>query len=132
MAGCEHPHLHWSGAGRTSQRARFLIASSVWVWCLQTGWISRLGSPRMALPSVSAPFFVLVFFFGQEHFWVKYFEGDGWPCPPDWIQSLQILSPLYCAFQLKSSPLGPLISLASGTLHWLPPVPYPRLLHIFI
>lgn len=43
-------HLYWSGSGRDSQRtsipgssqqALFGIGNSVWVWCLQLGWIPR-------------------------------------------------------------------------------------------
>jgi hypothetical protein len=74
------------------------------VWCLQTGWIPKWGSPRMALPSVSAPFFFFFFcsFFGQNHFWVKNFEMGVWPHPTtggmpiSWRWSLQVLSPLLC------------------------------------
>jgi hypothetical protein len=67
---CEHPHLHWSGAGRTSQGTVILRScqqapldnsNSVKVWCLQTGWIPMWGSPRMALPSFSALLLVYVF-----------------------------------------------------------------------
>ena len=34
------------------------ICNSVWVWCLQMGWIPRWGGLWMVFPSVSVPFFV--------------------------------------------------------------------------
>jgi hypothetical protein len=49
-----------------NSHTRFLSASTswqpqqCWVWCLQTGWIPRWGTPQLALPSVSAPFFFFV------------------------------------------------------------------------
>jgi hypothetical protein len=70
MSDCEHPHLYWSGSGRASQETAvsgscqqaFLgISNSVWVWCLNVGWIPRWGSLWMAFPSVSVPLFVPVF-----------------------------------------------------------------------
>ena len=48
MVGSKHPHLHWSGAGKTSQgtaipgschQAPLGNSNSVRVWCLQTEWI---------------------------------------------------------------------------------------------
>jgi hypothetical protein len=68
MVGIKHPHLHWSVAGRISQGIAIPgscqqapLVKSNRVLCLQTGWIPRLGSPWMALFSVSAPFFIPVF-----------------------------------------------------------------------
>ena len=69
IVDCEHLPLYWSGSGRTSQytampgscqQVLLGIHNSVWVWCLQMGWIPRWGSLWMALPSVSAPHFVSV------------------------------------------------------------------------
>ena len=66
--------------------------------------------------------------FRQEKFWVKNLEMSGWPHPSTgtlpslWIWSLQVLLPLYWAFQLISSPLGPRSLLLSWHLRlaWLP------------
>ena len=53
MVGCEYPHLYWSGSDRAPQwtvipgsckQAVLGISNSVWVWCLQMGWISRWDS----------------------------------------------------------------------------------------
>jgi hypothetical protein len=38
MFGCMH--LYWSGSG---QQVLLVISKSVWVWCLQMGWIPRCG-----------------------------------------------------------------------------------------
>jgi hypothetical protein len=65
--GYVYPHLCWSDSGRASQgtaipgscqQALLGISNSVWVWCLQMGWIPRWDSLWMACPSVSAPYFV--------------------------------------------------------------------------
>lgn len=66
----------------------------------------------MSLPSVSAPIFCPWLSFGKEYFWVKNFEVVGWPHLSTavliyWRSTLQVLSPLHCAFPLESSPLGP-------------------------
>ena len=41
--------------------------NSVWVCCLQMGWIHRWGSLWMAFPSVSAPLFVPAFPFKRRN-----------------------------------------------------------------
>jgi hypothetical protein len=41
----------------------------------------QMGRSRMALPSVSVPFFCPYLSFGQDHFWVKNFEMYGWSYP---------------------------------------------------
>jgi hypothetical protein len=50
MVGFERLYLYWSNSGKASQgtsiRGSCLqvllgISNSVWVWCLQMGWISR-------------------------------------------------------------------------------------------
>jgi hypothetical protein len=50
MVGCEHPPLYLAGSGRASQetaitgscqQALLRILNSVWVWCLNMGWIPR-------------------------------------------------------------------------------------------
>jgi hypothetical protein len=70
MIGCEHPHLYWSGTSRASQetvvssgclQVLLDISNSVWVWCLQMGWIPRWGRLWMDFSSVSAPLFDHVF-----------------------------------------------------------------------
>jgi hypothetical protein len=62
--------LYLSGSGRTSQETAIsgfhqqalpIIHNSVWVWWLYMGWVPRWGSLWMAFPSVSAPYFVLIF-----------------------------------------------------------------------
>jgi hypothetical protein len=67
MFGCEHLYLYLSGTGRASQgtaisgfcqQALLGIRNSVWVWCLQMGWIPRWGSLWMAFPSDAAPLLV--------------------------------------------------------------------------
>jgi hypothetical protein len=53
MVDCVCLHLYWSGSGTASQgiaipgscqHALFGISNSVWVWCLQMGWIPRWGN----------------------------------------------------------------------------------------
>ena len=50
MVDCKHPHMYWSGSGRSSQETSISgscqealrgISNSVWVWCLQMGWMTR-------------------------------------------------------------------------------------------
>jgi hypothetical protein len=50
--------LSGSAIAGSCQHVLLGISNSVWVWCLQMGWIPRLGSLWMAFPSVSAPLFV--------------------------------------------------------------------------
>jgi hypothetical protein len=70
MVGCKHPHLYWSGSGRSSQetdissscqQALLGMSNSVLVWWLHVGWMPRWDSFWTALLSVSAPIFVPVF-----------------------------------------------------------------------
>lgn len=62
-----------------SRHSRFLLSSTSWsqqqcrVWCLQTGWIPRWGSPRWAF-LWSLLHFCSFSSFGQGHFWVKNVE----------------------------------------------------------
>jgi hypothetical protein len=78
IIGCEHLHLHWLGAGRTSQGTAIPgtcqevplgTSNSLGGWCLQTGRIPRWGSPQMVLPSISALFLSLSFL------WTRAFLG---------------------------------------------------------
>jgi hypothetical protein len=71
MVGCEYFQLFQSGADRVSQgtailgscqQALFGIRNSVWVWCLQMGWISRWSSLWMAFVLASALFFFVPMF----------------------------------------------------------------------
>jgi hypothetical protein len=94
------------------------------------------GCPQMALPSVSVPFFVLVFPSDRNISGLKNFEMGGWPHP--WTRAYLCLSigsglkrfclPLLCSLQLKSIPLGPgnLTFLWCLGLRWLSSVPHPR------
>jgi hypothetical protein len=68
-------------------------------------WIPRFHGLWMAFSLASVPFFPY-FTFGQEQFWVKNFEIDGGGSPSLYWWSLDVLSPLFGVFQLKSSPLG--------------------------
>ena len=90
MVGSKHPHLYWSVAGRTShvtatpgscQQTPLVISNGVWVWCLQTGWVPRWGSPWATLPSVSVPYFCPCFSFGQEHSGFKALRWVDGPIP---------------------------------------------------
>jgi hypothetical protein len=122
MVGTRHPHLYWSGTGRTYQgtaspgscpQVPLGNSNSVRVWYLQTGWIPWWGSPWMALSSVSAPFFVHVFPVDRNISGLKILRWVGGPIPGlralpfYWRCSIQVLSPLHWALQLKLSPLGP-------------------------
>ena len=70
----------------------------------------QVGSPQMALPSVSDPFLCLCFSFGQEHFWVKIFEIGEWSHPttggPACLQEVVSTGSISPSL-LKSSLLGP-------------------------
>jgi hypothetical protein len=122
MVGSKHPHLHCSVASRTSQeiatpgscyQTPLGNSNSVWVWCLQTKWIPSWVGLQMALPSVSAPFFVPVFPLDRNIpglktlWWVGGLIPQSGDKPIYWRCYLQVLSPLYYAFLLKSSLLGP-------------------------
>ena len=70
MVGCMHLHLYLSGSCRASQgtaipdscqQVLLGISNSVWILCLQRGWIPRWGSLWMAFLLISAPFFVPTF-----------------------------------------------------------------------
>jgi hypothetical protein len=65
MYGCVHPHQYWSGSGSASQgttiqgfcqQALLGISNSVWVWCLQMGWIPRWGSLWMVFEYIYLSF----------------------------------------------------------------------------
>ena len=109
--GPKHPHLHWSGADRTSQgtaipgscqQAPLSNSISVWVWCLQTDkmdlqvWCSLDGTSI----SLYAIFFVPVFPLDRNISGLKTLRWVGGPIPQlgampiYWRWSLQVLSPL--------------------------------------
>ncbi|EDL41692.1 mCG148474 [Mus musculus] len=132
MVGCEHPHLYWSGAGRTSQgtaitgscqQALLGISNSVWVWCLHVGWIPRWGSLWMAFPSVSALFFVPAFPLDRYNSGLKFLRWVGGPIPtggcayPLDMVSTGTISPLLgvLANVIPIESWEPLVYLASGT-----------------
>jgi hypothetical protein len=91
MVGCLHPHLFWSSSSRASQgEAAYIgscqqvllgISNSVWVWGLQIGYIPRWGSLWMAVPSVSAPLFVLVFPLDRRNSGLIFLRWVGDPIP---------------------------------------------------
>jgi hypothetical protein len=69
MDDCEHPLLYFPGTGRAPQetaisgsclQALVGMCHSVWFWWLFMGWIPKLSSLWMVLPSVSAPNLVSV------------------------------------------------------------------------
>jgi hypothetical protein len=64
MDNCEHALLYLLGTGRASQETAILGCCwnlpSVWVWWLFMGWIFKLGSHCMVIPSGSALNFVFV------------------------------------------------------------------------
>ena len=110
------------------------IRNSVWVWCLQMGWIPRWGSLWMAFLLVSPSFFVPAFSLGRNNSGLKFLRCVGGPIthlgavPIYWRWSIQVLSPLCWVFQLMSSPLGPgnlsypwLLGLSSGSPSSSPP-----------
>jgi hypothetical protein len=45
---------------RLPSKALSGIYNIIWVWWLYMGWILRWGSPWMAFPSVSVPYFVFI------------------------------------------------------------------------
>ena len=68
--GCNNLPLYLSGSGTVSretpisgscQQALLDIHNSVWVWCLNMGWIPRRGSIWMAFSSDSALHFISLF-----------------------------------------------------------------------
>ena len=106
---CEYLHLSTSGAGIASQGTAipgscqqvFLgISNSVWVWCLQIGWIPRLDSLWMAFPPLSASLFFPAFPFERNNSrlpflrWVGDLIHQPRAVPIPWIWSLQVLFPL--------------------------------------
>jgi hypothetical protein len=70
-----------------SSHSRLLSVSASWhwqqcqVWCLQTGWISRWGSPQIAFHSGSAPFLSLLFFWTGTFLSKKILRWVGGPIP---------------------------------------------------
>ena len=89
-------------------------------------WDEFLGGAVSGWPFLQSLLFSFFVCF-LEQLLVKILEKGGWPHPSTlpnlWIWSLQVLLPHCSIFQLISSLLGP------GTFWWLPPVPYPPLLH---
>jgi len=63
------------------QQAFLSITNSVWVWCLQMGWIPRWGSLWMAFPSVPALLFVPAFPLDRSNSGLKFSEIGGWSHP---------------------------------------------------
>ena len=111
MFPCIHTHLYWSAIPVSV--SRHFLGISVWVWCLQIGWIPRCGSLWMAFPSVSALLFVPSFPLDRNNFGLIFLRWMNGPIlqleavPNLCIQSLQVLSPFGWIFQLMSSLLCP-------------------------
>ena len=90
MVSSEYLHIYLSGAGRNSQgtampgscqQVLLDINNSVWVWCLQMGWIPRWGSLWVTFPSVSALLFVPAFPFDTRNSGLSYLRWVGGPIP---------------------------------------------------
>jgi len=105
-----------------------------WVWCLQTWWMPRWGSPWLTLPSVSVPFFVPVLPLDRNISGLKILRWVSVPIPLPgampicWRRSLHVLSPPSLSIMAKVIAIGswePHISLVSGTLWRQSPVPHP-------
>jgi hypothetical protein len=88
MVGCKHSHLYWSGSDRSSQwtaipgpcqQTLLGISNSVWVWCLQMGWI--LGGAVSAWTFLQSPLHCSTFSFRHEQFCVNIFEMSRWLHP---------------------------------------------------
>jgi hypothetical protein len=78
--GFEHLTLCLSGSGTASQetaitgscqQALLGICNSVWVWDIYMGWILRCSSLWVAFPSVSAPYFAIIFPLDRSHSGLK-------------------------------------------------------------
>ena len=112
LADCKQPHLYCSGSGRASletavsgfcQQVLLGINNSVWVWCLQMGWIPMWGSLWMAFPSVSALLFVPAFPLDRNHSGLIFFSNGraapslnrGCASPLDMV-STDSISPMLC------------------------------------
>jgi hypothetical protein len=84
----------------TYQHGLLGISNTVWVWCLQMGWIPRWGSLCITFPSVSAPLLVPAFSLDRRKSGLIFLRWVGGPIPHpaavpiQWIRSLQVLSPL--------------------------------------
>ena len=88
MFGCVHLNLYWSGSGRASQEIsipgscqQVLLGNSVWVWCLQMGWIPWWGQSLDGLSFSLCSTLCLCTSFWQEEFWINIFDVGGWPHP---------------------------------------------------
>jgi hypothetical protein len=120
MVGRKHLPLYWEDSVTASQGTTIAgscqqvlsISNSVWVWCLQMGWIPRWGSLWMAFSPVSALLFAPTFPFDGSDSGLIFLRWVGGPIlqhgatPIHWIWSLQVLSPLCWIFWLMSSLLG--------------------------
>ena len=148
MVGSKHPPLLWSVAGQTSPGTATLgscpqvllnhrknVRFGVCRHDVSSGGVV----PRLALPSVSDPGFCPWSSFGQEHFWIKkkkktlrWVDGSipqPGAVPIYWRWSPQVLSPSSLHTTAKVIPTWsqePHVSLVSGTLKWLSPVPHPH------
>ena len=67
-------HVYWSGSGRVSHWTaipdspkHFLVSAIVSVWCVQMGWIPRLGSLLIFFLAISAPHLVLILPFDRRN-----------------------------------------------------------------
>jgi hypothetical protein len=104
MVDCEHLHLYWSGYSRASQgtdipgscqQELLGINNSVWVWCLQIGWIIPWwGNLWMAFASVSALFFVPAFPLDRSNSGLIFFRWVGGPIPQPGMASTGSLLPM--------------------------------------
>ena len=89
--GPKHPHLHWSGADRTSQgtaipgscqQAPLSNSISVWVWCLQTDKMDLQVGRTLEDPFVSiCPIFSPVFLLDKNISGLKILRLVGGPIP---------------------------------------------------
>jgi hypothetical protein len=88
MVDCEHLYLYWSGSCITSQdtavsgscqQALLSIHNSVWIWCLNLGWIPRCGSLCMDFSSVSASLFVPLFPLNRSNSGLNFWRVVGSP-----------------------------------------------------
>jgi hypothetical protein len=64
--------------------SKHLRSARIWFWCLHVWWIPRWGSIWMAVSSVSAPFFVLIFPLDRSNSGLKFWRWVGGPIPQIW------------------------------------------------
>jgi hypothetical protein len=122
--------------------SKYFLASAIVSGFGDCIWMDpRWSSLWMAFPSVSAPLFVPVFPLDRSYSGLKFLRWLSGPIPQPgavrnlWIWSLQVLSPLWLGISANVIPVGswePLAFLAYGAFWWLPPDPYPPLLHTSI